>query len=94
MPTKFDIIRGPIAESDRLAQEANEAMAVIEEAGGRFVESHWSVTGPTSTSSQVLATLVIVYEVGPSDEEVAEGNAALDAYYRNEGLSPTGENST
>ncbi len=91
MPTKFSIIRGSVADSDQLAKEANESMARIEEAGGRFVESHWSVVGPASTSDQALATLVIVYEVGPSDEEVAEGNAALDAYYRNEGLSPTGE---
>jgi hypothetical protein len=91
MATKFKIIRGGVGDSDQLAQQADEVMAEIEVSGGKYVTSHWSTAGPTGSGS-LTATLVIVYEVGPSDEEVAEGNAALDAYYRNEGLSPTGEN--
>ena len=91
MATMFRIIRGGVGDSDQLAQQANEVMAEVEVRGGKYVASHWSTAGPTGSGS-LNATLVIVYEAGPSDEEVAEGNAALDAYYRNEGLSPTGEN--
>ena len=90
MATRFKVFRKEVAESDALIQQANEEMVAIEDAGGKFVDSHWAVAGPNSGGS-LVATLVVVYEAGTSAEEVAEGNAALDAYYRNEGLSSTGE---
>ena len=90
MATRFKVFRKEVAESDALIQQANEEMVAIEDVGGKFVESHWAVAGSNNGGS-LVATLVVVYEAGISAEEVAEGNAALDAYYRNEGLSTTGE---
>ncbi len=91
MATQVEAFTGIEPRIQETIDEANARLAEIEASGGKFIESHWSALGPSNGEPFGTVALVVVYEAGTSVEEVAEGNAALDAYYRNEGLSSTGE---
>ena len=61
MATKFRILRAPADANNDLAERANRAMAEVEAAGGRYLESHSSMV---ESPGMPMICLVIVYDDG------------------------------